>query len=255
MPREARLHPTGRDEDIHVSLSFLAHVSFPWGRKKALSNLPPPDPASKHPNVSSAVFPSPDGNLNLPDEQAVCFDTMYYTSTTLAFEWWKQWSPVWNIVGKYARWAAPVRSMTRSAVAKTLGIDPKDLMKPSIGDVDYNENDGVNDHSTLAERDEHDRILHPFIVVHVRHGDFNNICGDEGDCLPALDIFATAVKQVQKELRQQKGIKVRDGDVIVTSDETKNEWWDQVRAMGWKRIESGLGLEPQGKDLWSVPWK
>ena len=145
--------------------------------------------------------------------------------------------------------------MTRSAVAKTLGIDPKDLMKPSIGDVDYNENDGVNDHSTLAERDEHDRILHPFIVVHVRHGDFNNICGDEGDCLPALDIFATAVKQVQKELRRQKGIKVRDGDVIVTSDETKNEWWDQVRAMGWKRIESGLGLEPQGKDLWSVPWK
>jgi hypothetical protein len=77
----------------------------------------------------------------------------------------------------------------------------------------------------------------------------------EADCLPALDIFADAVKHVQEELRQQKGIRVRDGDVIVTSDETRNEWWDQVRTMGWKRIESGLGPEPHGKDLWSVPWK
>ena len=235
--------------------SFLAHVSFPWGRKQVLSNLPPPDPASNHPNVSSAVVPSHDGNLNLPDEQVVCFDTMYYMSTNVGNEWWKHWSPGWNIVGKYARWAAPIRSMARSAVAKTLGIDPKDLMKPSIGDADYNEDDGINDHTTLEEWDERDRILHPFIVVHARHGDFHAHCTGEEDCFPGLDMFATAVKQVQEELRQQKGIHVRDGDVIVTSDEKGNEWWDQVRAMGWKRVESGIDPEPQGKDLWSVSWK
>jgi hypothetical protein len=164
--------PPDRDEDIHVLYSFLAHVSFPWGRKQVLSNLPPPDPASKHPNVSSAVIPSPDGNLNLPDEQVLCFDTMYFTSANVGDEWWRHWSPAWNIVGKYARWAAPIRSMARSAVAKTLGIDPKDLMKPSIGDADYSEGDDrVDDHTTLAEWDERDRILHPFIVVHARHGD------------------------------------------------------------------------------------
>jgi hypothetical protein len=180
---------------------------------------------------------------------------MYYATTNVGSEWWKHWSPGWNIVGKYARWAAPVRSMARSAVAKALEIDPKDLMKPSIGDVDYNENDGVNDRTTLAEWDERDRILHPFIVVHARHGDFKTYCHDDGDCFPNLDVFAAAVKEVQEELRQQKGIVVRDGDVIVTSDETGDEWWDKVRTMGWKRIENGLGPELHGKDLWLVPWK
>ena len=255
IPREARLYPTGRDEDQHVLYSFLAHVSFPWGRKQVLSNLPPPDPASEHPNVSSAIIPSDDGNLNLPDEQVLCFDSVYFTSTNVGNEWWRRWSPGWNIVGKYARWAAPIRSRARSAVAKALGIDPEDLMKPSIGDADYNERDGVDDHTTLAELDERDRILHPFIVVHARHGDFNGLCGGDGSCFPTLDNFVVAVKHVQEELDRQKGIRVRDGDVIVTSDETRNEWWDQVRAIGWKRIESGLGPEPQGKDLWSAPWK
>ena len=142
--------------------------------------------------------------------------------------------------------------MARSAVAKTLGIDPKDLMKPSIGDVDYGTGDEVDDHTTLAEWDERDRILHPFIVVHARHGDFNHVCG--ADCFPALDSFAAAVKHVQEALLQRKGIRVRDGDVIVTSDETREEWWDQIRTMGWKRIERGTGLEqPHGKDLWSAP--
>jgi hypothetical protein len=205
--------------------------------------------------VSSAVIPSQDGGLDLPDEQVVCFDTMYFTSASVADEWWRHWSPGWNIVGKYARWAAPVRSRARSAVAKALGIDPIDLMKPSVGDVDYSERDTVDDHTTLAELDERDRILHPFIVVHARHGDFNGLCGSNGDCFPALDNFAAAVRHVQEELRRQKGIRVRDGDVIVTSDEINSEWWDQVRTMGWKRIESGLDPGPHGKDLWSVHWK
>ena len=174
---------------------------------------------------------------------------MYFTSANVGDEWWRHWSPGWNIVGKYARWAAPVRSMARSAVAKTLGIEPKDLVKPSIGDLDYIEDDVADDHTSPAVWDERDRILHPFIVIHARHGDFNGLCGGERNCFPALDIFATAVKQVQADLHQQKGIRVRDGDVIVTSDETRNEWWDQVRTMGWKRI-GGLGPEPYGKDLW-----
>ena len=228
---------------------FLAHVSSPWGRKQVLSKLPPPDPAG-NPNVSSAIIPSPDGNLNLPDEQLLCFDAMYFTSANVGDEWWRHWSPAWNIVGKYARWAAPIRAMARSAVAKALGIDLKDLMKPSIGDVDYGE-DEVDDHTTLAEWDERDRILHPFIVVHARHGDFAQLCGE--DCFPGLEDLVAAVKHVQEELHQRKGIRVRDGDVIVTSDETKAEWWDQIRTMGWKRIESGFGPEPRGKDLWSVP--
>ena len=129
-----------------------------------------------NPYVSSAIIPSPDGNLNLPDEQLLCFDAMYFTSTNVGDEWWRPWSPAWNIVGKYARWAAPIRAMARSTVAKTLGIDPKDLMKPSIGDVDYGE-DEVGDHTTLAEWDERDRILHPFIVVHAGHGDFVQLWG------------------------------------------------------------------------------
>jgi len=236
-----------------VLYSFLAHVSSSWGRAQVLSNLPPPDPASEHPNVSSAIIPSGDGNLNLPDEQALCFDTMYYTASKVDNEWWKNWSPGWNIVGKHARWAAPIRSMARSAVAKALGIDPKDLMKPSIGDADYDEGGELGDHTTLAEWDERDRILHAFIVIHARHGDFQSLCDGEAACFPGLDDFAAAVKHVQEELYQRKGIRVRDEDVIVTSDEKRDEWWDQVRAMGWKRIESDLGPEPDGKDLWLVP--
>ena len=193
--------------------------------------------------------------MNLPDEQVACFDMMYYTAANRPYEWWRSWSPAWNIVGKYARWAAPLRSRARSAVAKALGIDPRDLMRPSIGDADYDEGGRVDDHTTFEEWDERDRILHPFIVVHTRHGDFGDQCSDKVECFPTLDVLGDAVKHVQEELRRQKGIQVRDGDVIVTSDETKNEWWDQVRARGWKRIESGLGPEPEGKDLWSVAYK
>ena len=67
------------------------------------------------------------------------------------------------------------------------------------------------------------------------------------DCFPRLEDLAAAVKHVQEELHQRKGIQVLDGDVIVTSDETRDEWWDIIRTMGRKRIESGFGPEPHGK--------
>ena len=58
--------------------------------------------------------------------------------------------------------------------------------------------------------------------------------------------------EVQAELRERKGIDIPMTHVIMTSDETDETWWDEVRAIGWVKMDHDkLGtVERYGK--WCV---
>lgn len=43
------------------------------------------------------------------------------------------------------------------------------------------------------------------------------------------------MEEIQKELLERKGVHVEH--VIMTSDEQDVGWWDDVKAMGWIRID------------------
>ena len=45
--------------------------------------------------------------------------------------------------------------------------------------------------------------------------------------------------EVQAELRERKGTDIPMTHVIMTSDETDETWWDEVRAIGWVRLMRG----------------
>jgi hypothetical protein len=77
-----------------------------------------------------------------------------------------------------------------------------------------------------------------YIALHVRHGDFNTWCpgiDPDTECFAPLAIWAKSVDELRMELYQRKGI--LDAPVIVTSDEQRQEWWDEVAELGWHRID------------------
>jgi hypothetical protein len=61
-----------------------------------------------------------------------------------------------------------------------------------------------------------------------------------------LPVFAKHVEEVKKELLDKKGIVV--DNVIMTSDERDPNWWADVLALGWKRVDYSETTEQYG------PW-
>ena len=82
-----------------------------------------------------------------------------------------------------------------------------------------------------------DANIPPFIVIHVRHGDFLPWCGDvpKEECFAPLSAYATRVREVQDELRERLGLYVNH--VIMTGDEKDPAWWEGVQEYGWIRID------------------
>lgn len=78
----------------------------------------------------------------------------------------------------------------------------------------------------------------PFISLHIRHGDFGRLCPNATDpfdgCYAPLSTFASVVNEINSALRA-KGI-VADR-VLLTSDEERQDWWNEVRALGWTWID------------------
>lgn len=72
--------------------------------------------------------------------------------------------------------------------------------------------------------------------MHVRRGDFADWCGDVpvDDCFAPVSVIARRVREVQEEILNRKGFTVENSSIIITSDEVKPEWWNEVRALGWK---------------------
>lgn len=80
-------------------------------------------------------------------------------------------------------------------------------------------------------------VTQQHITIHARHGDFGNWCNEPNglNCFAPLSVFARRVEEIQQELLERKGIHV--DHVIMTSDEENEGWWDEVRAMGWVKID------------------
>ena len=88
-----------------------------------------------------------------------------------------------------------------------------------------------------------------YITIHVRHGDFKDWCGNVPlhECFVPLSAYELRVEEIKEELREQRGIEVQH--VIMTGDEQDKGWWEDVKEMGWLRVDyaSERTLETHGK--------
>ncbi|KAG8868988.1 hypothetical protein FRC20_002388 [Serendipita sp. 405] len=184
-------------------------------------------------------------HLNL-DTHLTCFDFLYFVSASLVgFEWEQEYSSAWNFVGKYARWNDRIRSLARETLSLTLGLVRRDIMLPVRGDSDWRDDrDGRKFHAhDLRALDERDRILTPFVTIHVRHGDFLSNCEERKQdgrlCSPPLSTFEALVEEIEDELLERGRVLPHMGKlpVIVTSDETDEAWWTEVQRYGWHRVK------------------
>lgn len=56
--------------------------------------------------------------------------------------------------------------------------------------------------------------------------------------------------EVQDEIRTTKGIDVPNSHVLMTSDERDEAWWDDVKAMGWARVDHNAMNTAQEHGRW-----
>ncbi|KAG8830781.1 hypothetical protein FRB91_006423 [Serendipita sp. 411] len=237
MPVQARLFPDSNSPDQHASFYGLARLA-----QGTSSNRNPISSDPLRPTV-----PNPHNhNVHLPDTHLTCFDFLYFVSASLVgFEWEQEYSSAWNFVGKYARWNDRIRSLARETLSLTLGLVRRDIMLPVRGDSDWRDDrDGRKFHAhDLRALDERDRILTPFVTIHVRHGDFLSNCEkrkqDGRLCSPPLSTFEALVEEIEDELLERGRVLPHMGKlpVIVTSDETDEAWWTEVQRYGWHRVK------------------
>lgn len=155
--------------------------------------------------------PSPQSQAVLePNEHFMCLDYVYYASAVETHEWWKDFCPAWNFIGTHMHFIDELADRADAAVAKATGL-PTGSKAP------------------------------PYIAIHVRRADFRAYCQGAGrteaECFGRLEDYARRVGEVQQELKEKRGMDA--GLVIMTSDETDQTWWDEVKALGWHRVDHG----------------
>jgi len=181
-----------RIEDIWLPFWTLAKLSFSSRRTQALAEK------------TSVLTSNQAKNYIPPDEHLMCFDMMYFVGAQDHDEWWRDWNPAWNFVGRHATWNAKLQKLGLSYIHRALGL--KD-----------------------------DGEIPPYIAVHARRGDFlTGACGvtDPEACFNHMNVYAEHVASVNKTLAS-KGIHVPKHNVLVTSDEEDSQWWKEVEALGW----------------------
>ncbi|KAG8923486.1 hypothetical protein FRC02_011115 [Tulasnella sp. 418] len=197
-PRSAKLNEWN---DAHTSFLGLSSIMYPTGRAKALSEK------------TSVPSYSPHQNLSLvPDDHLTCFDSLYFTAGRDTYEWEKDYSPVWTLVGKHMRFTKKVEDIAMFYLRKVFGV----------------------------QRNED---IPPFISVHVRRSDFSwKKClelSKKEECFLPLSAYATQIGHVQAELRSLNSPYPDGTHILVTSDEKDPNWWAQVRERGWYFIDHG----------------
>ena len=109
VPTTTRLNPSNNREDFLV-FSNLAPYIF---RRR------PRPPPHGHFEFMEA---SPLGQKLPPDEQMSCFDYLYYiTSSEVAFEWERSWSPPWVQVAKYLRFTDDLVQIVEGYLRRVFG--------------------------------------------------------------------------------------------------------------------------------------
>jgi hypothetical protein len=97
--------------------------------------------------------------------------------------------------------------------------------------------------------------LAQYIAVHVRRGDFTVACGHAlaDECFASLAAYARRVGDVSATLFTQRNLRVPERNVLVTSDETDAAWWEEVAALGWRRVDHAAEETEARYGKWYVP--
>jgi hypothetical protein len=150
--------------------------------------------------------------------------------TVAHFEWEYEWAPAWQNVGRYTRFAPRLIERATTELRRAFDLGPDASLPPVRVS-----------HTIFASG-----LLNnqQFIAVHVRHGDFVDVCsaGPDGEpnedgCTAPLSAYAARVREVQDELRAYHGVDAMH--VLMTSDEKDPAWWAEVRALGWGALDFG----------------
>ncbi|KIK70678.1 hypothetical protein GYMLUDRAFT_32719 [Collybiopsis luxurians FD-317 M1] len=158
----------------------------------------------RDPNLLVTPLPSPLHGVSLPpDEDLVCFDYLYYVCAQQPYEYDKDYSPAWRYVAQHMHWVPWLEKLASSYVNRALGLSENEPTPP-------------------------------YISIHIRHYDFAGWCGDVplDECFASIPVIARRVREVQEQIREEKGITVNH--VIMTSDEREEAWWKEVADQGWR---------------------
>ncbi|KIY43900.1 hypothetical protein FISHEDRAFT_77825 [Fistulina hepatica ATCC 64428] len=163
------------------------------------------------------------GTAPTPDRHLVCFDSLFYTTSSLHdWEYEHPSWPTWNIVGRHVHFSEDVNMLVYAYLRKVFGVQ-KDWQIP------------------------------PFITVHIRHGDFTSYCKDKpvNECWTSLATYADKVQEVRDDILARYGVNVTE--VIVSSDETDPSFWEKVAAQGWKSVDHAAERTVERLGEWYPP--
>ncbi|KAG9043786.1 hypothetical protein FS837_009131, partial [Tulasnella sp. UAMH 9824] len=201
VPHSVKLNGTGAG--WHTSFDGLAHLMTPAGRSEAFSLEPPLPTYGKRPLPPTTPHPK-------PDDQVACFDNLYWVWTKFVWEWEHFPSPTWDAVGTHLHFTKEADEIATMYLRALFGL-----------------RDGQE--------------IPPFVSIHVRHADFKNLCPDPTNvksCYAPISEYARHVQELTAELARNHGPDSplsHVTEVIMMSDETDQEWWDEVDAMGWRQ--------------------
>ncbi|KDN51561.1 hypothetical protein RSAG8_00106, partial [Rhizoctonia solani AG-8 WAC10335] len=209
-------HGSNPDTDMW-SIWGLASLGFTRSRARIL-----PDQFRK-------AFPlqsSSDQKLE-PDETMLCWDNLYYTGVFEPYptlDFFSGYSPCWNQVGIHMRWNQSLVKLANQYLRRHFGIE--------------NTTDPIP----------------PFISVHVRRSDFENVCSKDvskEQCFAPVTAYERRVQEVRARLKARtNGTDVQE--ILVTSDERDSVWWEQVSALGseWRWIDHAVEKTSEKYGKW-----
>ncbi|KAJ7230627.1 hypothetical protein GGX14DRAFT_692243 [Mycena pura] len=149
-------------------------------------------------------------------EHLLCFDNVFYVSARGGWEIEYSYSPAWRFIGRHMHWTSKIQDIANEYVCGALGIGPEESIPL-------------------------------YIAVHVRRGDFKELCKDkpQTDCLPTLSAYASKVEELKEEMISTKGITVEH--VVMTSDEQDPAWQAAALELGWSKLDHSETVEKYGK--------
>ncbi|KAJ7053007.1 hypothetical protein C8F01DRAFT_1261182 [Mycena amicta] len=150
-----------------------------------------------------------------PDDHLFCTNSLYFDLGTEALQGRADLSPAWQSVGRHMRWTKKIEELAVEVTRELLGVEEGELVPP-------------------------------YIAVHIRRGDFSSWCSMDSkeECYAPLSAYERRVREVRAQLLEDTGVSI--DRVIVTSDETDEQWWADVAKLGWLRPDHTKTTEGDG---------
>ncbi|KAF7290976.1 hypothetical protein HMN09_01276300 [Mycena chlorophos] len=149
-----------------------------------------------------------------PDEQLMCFDWLFNTCENAPHDVLKDYSSTWRQIGQHLHFHPKIEGLAHEYLRKAFQLSV-------------------------------DQPVPPYIAVHVRRGDFDIWCTvPREECFTPFLYFARKVKKMQEQLLADKGLTIQH--VVVTSDESADEFWADVASYGYGRPDHTTTKEEYG---------